>query len=119
MGNFNNKPIFAAEFPPRFRLRAGGVNILYAGLEGDIFRIISQLETYLVNLQGEVFVVQIFLQLNLFPQVIVQLAVGDVQRLPHSLLDVPDVLHLRVQTDLNLILHQVYPLSSLSNNNKP
>ena len=112
-----DQPIFAAEFPPRLRLRASCVDILHAGLEGDVLRIISQLETNLVNLQGEVLVVQVLLQLDLLPQVVVQLAVGDVQRLSHSLLDVPDILHLRVQADFNLILHQIYPLPPLSNNN--
>ena len=117
MGGKLDQPIFAAEFPPRLRLRASCVDILHAGLEGDVLRIISQLETNLVNLQGEVLVVQVLLQLDLLPQVVVQLAVGDVQRLSHSLLDVPDILHLRVQADFNLILHQIYPLPPLSNNN--
>ena len=77
MANILNfvKPIFAAEFPPRLRLRAGSVNILNPGLEGDVLRIISQLETDLIDLKGEVFVVKIFLELHLLPQVVVQLAV--------------------------------------------
>ena len=106
-------PILATKLSPRLRFRARGINVLYSRLKSNVFRIISELETYFVNVQSIILVVKILLQLDLLPEVVVQLTVGNVQHLPHPLLDVPDVLHLLVQADLHLVLDQINPLPPL------
>ena len=106
-------PILTTKLSPRLRFRARGINVLYSRLKSNVFRIISELETYFVNVQSIILVVKILLKLDLLPEIVVQLTVGYVQHLPHPLLDVPDVLHLLVQADLHLVLDQINPLPPL------
>ena len=108
-----NSPVLAAKFPPGLGFRSRCIDVLDTGLERDVLRIVAELEADLIDVQGQVLVVEILLQLHLLPHVVVQLAVGNVQSLPHALLVGPDVLHLLIQAMLHLILDQVDPLPAL------